>query len=133
MAYSLARVGALRQDRPLCVSANAQEARLARERRMKDQQWKRAGDALRRRLRRARSWTQWQVKSLPTQRIWISWSLAAIVVAGSLFAISSTHLANIQNAISGLTQPSVGQAVLRGPAVGSDTREIGRASCRERV
>src|SRR6185312_12994531 len=86
-----------------------------------DQQRKRVGDALPRGLRRMRSWIQWQRKNKSRLRAWMSWSLLVIVVAGGLFAISSTHLANIQNAISGITQPPVGQAVSSGSTPGSDT------------
>src|SRR6185312_13381473 len=114
MAHSLAIFGALRQDRSLCVSGQRAGARLARERRMKDQQRKRVGDALPRGLRRMRSWIRRQRKNKSRLRAWMSWSLLVIVIVGGLFAVSSTHLANIQNAINGITQPPVGQAVSSG-------------------
>jgi len=101
--------------------ATRRSARLARERRMKDQQRKRVGDALPRGLRRMRSWIRRQRKNKSRLRAWMSWSLVVIVIVGGLFAISSTHLANIQNAISGITQPPVGQAVSSGSTPRSDT------------
>ena len=68
-----------------------------------------------------RSWIRRQRKNKSRLRAWMSWSLVVIVIVGGLFAISSTHLANIQNAISGITQPPVGQAVSSGSTPRSDT------------
>ncbi|HEX5156185.1 MAG TPA: hypothetical protein VFW17_03110, partial [Ktedonobacterales bacterium] len=78
---------------------------------MKDQRMRRVGnalDALAHGLTRAWNWTQRQMKSGGIRREWVNWTLLVTVVAGSLFAISLTHLANIQNAISGNAQLSSG-------------------------
>ncbi len=70
---------------------------------------KRMGDALKtlpHGLRRVQNWTKREVKGGGIRRGWINWTLLVTVVAGSLFAISSPHLANIQNSISGSAQLS---------------------------
>jgi predicted alpha-1,2-mannosidase len=90
---------------------------------MKDQQLKRVGHVLKtlpHGLKRVRNWTQRQVKSKNMLRGWISWSLLVIVVSGSLLAISSTHLANLQNAISGGAPLSSAHGVSSGAISGSD-------------
>src|SRR6476469_8039874 len=87
---------------------------------MKDQQQKRVGYALPHGLRRVRNWTQRQIKRTNTVGGWINWSLLVTVVAGSLFAISSTHLTNIQNAISGSAQLSSAHGAAGGAIAGGD-------------
>lgn len=71
-------------------------------------------------LRGTWNWTQRQVKSARMLRGWISWSLLILVVAGSLLVISSTHLTNIENAISGSAQLSSAHGVSGGAVAGGD-------------
>ncbi len=77
---------------------------------MKHNRLKRVGDALPHGLRHVWRWTQRQVKSARPLRGWIIWLLLVTVVASGLLAISSTHLTNIQNAISGITHVPVEHA-----------------------
>ena len=105
------------------VRTTCRSARLARERRMKDQRMKRMGNALNalpHGLRRAWNWTQRQVKRGGIRRGWIIWLILVTVAASSLLVISSTHLANMQNAISGSAQLSSAHGVSGRAIAGGD-------------
>jgi predicted alpha-1,2-mannosidase len=90
---------------------------------MKDPRMKRMGNALNalpHGLRRAWNWTQRQVKRGGIRRGWIIWLILVTVAASSLLAISSTHLANMQNAISGSAQLSSAHGVSGRAIAGGD-------------
>src|SRR5690348_12991386 len=78
---------------------------------MKDQRLKRVSAILTHGFGRAWDWTQRQAESARLLQGWVIWSVLVTVAVSSLLALSSTHLTNIQNAISGSTRAPVGQAV----------------------